>query len=79
VYVKPGKTANAVRKFIGLKTNKENSGAYSAYVLVFTDFSADRKTPLEQELFLLENEKELNEKLTLLKAEHIKKGWELIK
>jgi len=76
VFTKSGKGGTAVRKFVALKTNKEKSGAYSPFVVVYSDFSAGRKTPLEQEIFLCENEKEAAAKITALKEENIKKGWE---
>ena len=79
VYTKAGKGGTAVRKFVGLKTNKENSKLYSPFVLVYSDFSNGRKTPLEQEIFLCQSEKDIENKLTELKEENIKKGWELIK
>jgi len=79
VYTKAGKGGTAVRKFVGLKTNKENSKLYSPFVLVFSDFSNGRKTPLEQEIFLCQSEKDIENKLIELKEENIKKGWELIK
>jgi ATP-dependent DNA ligase len=79
VYTKGGKGGTAVRKFIGLKTNKDTTGVYSPYVAVYTDYSGGRKTPLEQEIFLCSNEKDLHAKIDLLKEENIKKGWELIK
>jgi hypothetical protein len=69
------KGTKAIRKFIGLKTNKESTNLYSPYVVLFVDFSVDRKTPMEQEIFLCQNEKEMLEKIDLLKAENIKKGW----
>jgi ATP-dependent DNA ligase len=76
VFTKSGKGGTAVRKFVALKTNKEKSGSYSPFVVVYSDFSAGRKTPLEQEIFLCENEKEAAAKITELKEENIKKGWE---
>ena len=79
VFTKSGKGGTAVRKFVSLKTNKEKSGAYAPYVVVYSDFSAGRKTPLEQEIFLCENEKAAAAKLTELKEENIKKGWEQFK
>ena len=78
VYSKSGKGGTAIRKFIGLKTNKENTGEFSPYVVVFTDYSFGRKEPLEQELFICQNEKELKSKIEELKIENIKKGWEAI-
>jgi len=79
VFVKTGKGGTAIRKFVGLKTKKEDTGLYSPYLVVFTDYSAGRKTPLEQELFLCSSEKEVKERIDALKEENIKKGWELVK
>lgn len=79
VYSKGGKGGTAVRKFVGLKTGKESSGLYAPYVVLFTDYSGGRKTPLEQELFLCATEKEMSAKIAMLKEENIKKGWELVK
>jgi ATP-dependent DNA ligase len=79
VYTKSGKGGTAVRKFIALKTNKENSGYYAPYNVVYTDFSGGRKEPLEQEIYLCSTEKEAIEKIVSLKEENIKKGWEPIK
>ncbi|MCE2711742.1 MAG: hypothetical protein LW688_04285 [Cryomorphaceae bacterium] len=76
VYIKKGKEGTAVRKFIGLRTHKEDSGMYSPFVVVYSDLSLGRKTPLEQELFLCSSEKEVQTKMVELKEEHIKKGWE---
>jgi hypothetical protein len=45
-------------------------------VVVYSDYSGGRKTPLEQELFLCGTAKEADEKIEVLKAENIKKGWE---
>jgi len=75
-YTKSGKGGMAVRKFTVIKTNKENTGSYAAYNVVYTDFSAGRKAPLEQDLFLCTSEKEALKKVELLKEENIKKGWE---
>jgi hypothetical protein len=75
VYTKAGKTGTAVRKFLGIKTNKETSGQFSPYLIVYSDYSGDRKTPLEQELFLCETENDMKAKISSLKEENIKKGW----
>ena len=76
VFTKTTKGATAVRKFVALQTHKESTGNYSPYVVVYSDFSGGRKTPLEQELFLCGSAKEADEKIEVLKAENIKKGWE---
>jgi len=79
VFVKEGKGGTAVRKFVGLKTNKEKSGLYAPFNVIYSDFSAGRKTPLEQEIFLCSSEKEVSTKIAELKEENIKKGWDQIK
>jgi hypothetical protein len=76
VFTKVAKGATAVRKFVALKTNKEQSGLYAPYVVLYTDYSGGRKTPLEQELFLCGTEKEALAKVAALKEENIKKVWE---
>ena len=47
-----------MRKLIALKTNKESSGDYAPFVVVYTDYSAGRATPLEQEIYLCGNDQE---------------------
>jgi hypothetical protein len=79
VFVKEGKGGTAVRKFVGLKTNKEKSGLYAPFNVIYSDFSAGRKTPLEQEIFLCTSEKDVSAKISELKEENIKKGWDQIK
>jgi hypothetical protein len=78
VYSKSGKNGTAVRKFLGIQTNKEKTGEYSPFVALYSDFSAGRKTPLEQEIFLCSDKKELEAKIAELKEENIKSGWELV-
>ena len=78
VYTKTGKGGKAVRKFLGIQTNKESSGQFSPFVVLYTDFSIGRKTPMEQEIFLCASSKEMEKKITELKEENIKKGWEKI-
>ena len=77
VYKKEGKSGIAVRKFVALKTNKEQSGIFAPFVVIYTDYSAGRKTPLEQDLFLCEDKAMVSLKIKELKEENIKKGWEL--
>ena len=75
IYTKSTKGNTAVRKFSVLKTNKEQTGDFSPFVVIYTDFSGGRKTPMEQEIYLCETEKEATDKVALLKEENIKKGW----
>lgn len=77
VYCKEGKTATAVRKIMGIKTNKENTGLYAPFMVVYTDFSADRSSPLDQDVFLSYSEEEMKTTFEAVKLENIKKGWQL--
>jgi ATP-dependent DNA ligase len=75
IFTKTTKGSTAIRKFIILKTNKEHTGEFSPFVVVYTDFSGGRKTPLEQDIYLCATEQEASEKFAELKVENIKKGW----
>lgn len=77
VYIKKAKDATAVRKMTIVKTNKEQSEMYSPYYVLYTDFSAGRKSPLDQDIYLCLTEADANQKVEELKEENIKKGWEL--
>ena len=77
VYTKAGKGGLAVRKFVGVKTHREDSGQFPAYFILFTDFSAGRKDPLKTEISLAADEEKLQYELNQLVAENIKKGWAL--
>ena len=74
VYTKSGKGGTAVRKFVGVKTNRTQD--FPEYYLFFTDFSAGRKDPLKTEINLASNEELLKTLLTAAIEENIKKGWE---
>jgi hypothetical protein len=76
VYTKESKTGTAVRKFVGLKTNRDRQ--FSNYILHYTDFSAGRKEPLQTEVSLASTEEILREKLVVAEEENIKKGWVLV-
>ncbi len=77
VYVKKAKDATAVRKMTIVKTNKEQTEMYPPYYVMYTDFSAGRKSPLDQDIYLCLTEADANAKLEELKEENIKKGWDL--
>ena len=75
VYTKSGKGGTAVRKFLGIETHKEKTGQYSPFIVLYTDFSAGRKTPLEQDIFLCATSKDMEKKMAELIEENIKAGW----
>ncbi len=75
IFTKSGKSGTAIRKFSILKTNKEKTGIYPPFVVMYTDFSAGRKTPVSQDLYLCDDEKEAMIKMEECIEENVKKGW----
>ncbi|MGE3779133.1 MAG: hypothetical protein AB7F89_18245, partial [Pirellulaceae bacterium] len=53
------------------------SDEYPAYVLHYTDFSPNRKDPLEREVRVSSSRDQLHALLRELFAENVKKGWSL--
>ncbi len=76
VFTKVLKGQTMVRKFVLIKTNKEDSGEeFPAYVLHYTDFSPNRKDPLSREVFVSNCEAQIQSMFITLKETNIKKGW----
>ncbi|MEZ6135044.1 MAG: hypothetical protein R3C53_09065 [Pirellulaceae bacterium] len=76
VFTKVLKGATMVRKFVLLKTNKEDvSDEFPAYVLHYTDYSPNRKDPLSREVMISSSREQIGELYEELKAENVKKGW----
>ncbi len=78
VYTKAGKGGTAVRKFVGLKTNRTMDQNFPPIVLYQTDFSAGRKEPLQTDINIAASEERLNALLADAIEEKVKKGWEKI-
>jgi len=79
VYTKTQKNEMMVRKLVLWQTNKEKEGEdYPAYVIHYTDFSPNRKTPLEREVRVSSSREQIDQLWTELAAEVFKKGWERI-
>ena len=57
VYSKVMRENLMVRKLLLWKTNKEDSAEFPAYVVYLTDFSPNRKTPLERDIKVASNER----------------------
>lgn len=76
VFVKEAKGKTMVRKFVLLKTNKEEeSDEYPAYVLHYTDFSPNRKTPLDRDVTVSNSLEQIESLYLQSKQDNIKKGW----
>ena len=80
VFTKSAKGETMVRKFVVLKTNKETeSDEYPAYVVHYTDFSPNRKTPLAREVRVSSSREQIMVLCDQLKEENVKKGWEQVR
>lgn len=76
VYKKESRGSIMVKKFVILKTNKEESDDFPAYVLHITDFSSGRKDPLKKDIRVSDSETQINELLAAEITKGIKAGWE---
>jgi hypothetical protein len=80
VYTKVLKGQTMVRKLLLWKTNKEESGGpgggdYPGYVAYMTDFSPNRKTPMERDIRVSNSREQIDALAAAMKAEYIVKGW----
>ncbi len=78
VFTKTLKGQTMVRKLMMWKTNKHGAvgGAeFPAFVAYFTDFSPNRKTPLERDIRVSNSADQIAQLYELLKTENIVKGW----
>lgn len=76
VYTKVMKGQQMVRKLLLWKTNKEKVANYPAYVVYLTDFSPNRKTPLERDIKIAKTEKIARKWFDKLAEENFVSGWE---
>ena len=76
VRTKEMKGAVMVRKLVMWQTNKEvDSDDYPAYVIHYTDYSPNRKTPLEREIRVSSSPDQINDLWEELATEGFTKGW----
>ena len=78
VYRKESRGAIMVKKFVLLKTNKDDFDDFPAYALHLTDFSSGRKEPLKKDVRVSDNETQINELLAAEISKGIKAGWEKV-
>ena len=57
------------------KTNKEKLYSYPAYVFHYTNFSSDRKEPLQREICISDDPEQIMQIMGEFIEENIKKGW----
>lgn len=77
VWTKSSKSGTAVRKLLVWKTGKESQWTgWPAWIVHFTDYSPDRKTPLERTMRTAVCEEDAMVVASDLVTENIKKGWD---
>jgi hypothetical protein len=77
VWTKNSKSGIAVRKLLVWKTGKESQWSdWPAWIVHFTDYSPDRKTPLERTMRTAPSEEDAMAVAAELVTKNIKKGWE---
>lgn len=64
-----------IQKYVVWKTNKEESGAYPAYVFFYTDFSSGRKDMLKRDLRVSSDKEQAFALMEQAIVENVKKGW----
>ncbi len=76
VYKKISGTKLMVQKFLVWKTNKETvDKSYPAYVMHYTNFSSDRKEPLQRDIRVSGDRDQILAITNTFIEENIKKGW----
>ena len=75
VWTKVSKGKTAVRKLLVWSTGREHEG-WPSWVVHFTDYSPDRKTPLERTFRTARTREEADAIAARLLEENVKKGWE---
>ncbi len=79
VATKTLKEATMVRKLLLWKTNKEEAARdYPAYVLHLTNYSPNRKEPLQHEIRVSSSEKQIKQLLENWKEKYIVGGWTVL-
>jgi len=78
VYTKTMKGNKMVRKLLLWKTNKENQADFPAFVVYLTDFSPNRKNPLERDVKIASTEKDARKLFDALAEKNFIGGWEKV-
>jgi len=77
VYVKESGGKLMVLKFMAWRTNKAGP-AYPAYVFHLTNYSSDRKDPLQREVAISDDEAQILAIFEASVEENVKRGWERV-
>ncbi len=76
VYTKVMQGNQMVRKLLLWKTNKEERGDFPGFVVYLTDYSPNRKTPLERDIRISNTESEARALFDDLAKKNFVGGWE---
>ncbi len=79
VYTKVMAEKKMVRKLLLWKTNKESGGEFPPYVVYLTDFSPNRKTPLERTVKIAATQTAAKKMFDELAKKYFVSGWEKVK
>jgi hypothetical protein len=78
VYTKVMKENTMVRKLLLWKTNKDDTPDFPAFVVYLTDFSPNRKTPLERDIKVASTEKAARNLFKEMADKNFIGGWEKV-
>ncbi len=78
VYKKTSGAKLMVQKFLVWKTNKEHLANYPAYVFHYTNFSSERKEPLQRDVRVSNDEAQIMQLMNEFTEANVKKGWEKV-
>jgi len=76
VATKTLKGATMVRKLLLWKTNKEAEETYPAFVIHLTDYSPNRKVPLQREIRVSNSQQQIGDLWEALETKYFVKGWQ---
>lgn len=75
IFTKGADAKLMIQKYVIWKTNKEDSGAFPAYVFHYTDFSVSRKEPLKRDIRVSNDKDQIFKLMDEFIADNVKKGW----
>lgn len=78
VYTKQMKGNLMVRKLLLWKTNKEDKAEFPAYVVYLTDFSPNRRNPLERDIRIAQTEAAARKQFKRMAEDNFIGGWEKV-
>lgn len=75
VFTKEAKGQTQVRKYVVIRTHKEDEGTHPPFVVFFTDYSHGRKDPLQTSLRTAATEAGVDVLVASWYVENVKRGW----